>query len=225
MNEPLNHFQQRIGYFFKNLKLLRWALTHASVKSGGKNFERFEFLGDRVLGLVIADYLNAHYPNDNEGSLAKRLANLVRRETCEQIANDLDIKSIIRVANIADLEKSTICSDAVEALIGAIYLDGGLEPSKQFILKFWPPYFEAGVTSPPKDSKSQLQEYLQAQNLPIPHYILKNRTGPDHAPYFEVAIVLENGTEITGTGFSKRVAEQEAAKNCLNYLNAPSPFL
>jgi ribonuclease-3 len=220
MSKTLDQFQELIEYRFQTHDLLASALTHASVKIRGKHFERFEFLGDRVLGLVIADYLHKHYPKDNEGSLAKRFAYLVRRETCEQVALVLNIRSIIRVANVADLEKSTICSDAIEALIGAIFLDNGLECAEKFILKFWKPYFDDNKSAPPKDAKSQLQEHLQANNLPPPQYTLKSRTGPDHAPHFQVGITLNDGTEITGTGLSKRLAEQEAAKNCLNYLSS-----
>jgi ribonuclease-3 len=224
MSKNFNDFQRRIGYTFQNLDFLRSAMTHASVKKSGKAFERLEFLGDRVLGLIIADYLHVHYPQDNEGALAKRLANLVRRETCEYVANEINVRGIIRVANVADLEKSTICSDAVEALIGAIYLDGGLDAALQFVLEFWKTHLEHNAP-PHKDAKSQLQEYLQSQNQPIPQYILKKRTGPDHAPRFEVSVTLTGGVEITGTGLSKRIAEQEAAKNCLDYLSKSASSL
>lgn len=208
----------KIPHAFCDSSLLMKALTHPSSTRSQKvsDFERLEFLGDRVLGLVIAKMIYERYPTEKEGDLAKRFAALVCREACLDVAHQMDLSQHLK-ASLGDISPhSAILADAVEALIGAIFLDGGEEAATTFIMTYWPTLLEKAIT-PPKDAKTELQELAQSKNLGgIPIYTVVDHTGPAHTPTFTVHLTVEGLGEATGTGTSKRQAEQMAAKILLN---------
>jgi len=207
----------QIPYSFRDSNLLKKALTHPSSTRSQKvsDFERLEFLGDRVLGLVIAKMVYERYPEEKEGDLAKRFAALVCREACLEVARQVGLSQHLK-ASLRDISShSAILADAVEALIGAIYLDGGQEAAVTFIMAYWPALLEKDIL-PPKDAKTALQELAQSKNLgAIPVYEVITRSGPAHTPTFTVRLIVEGLGEATGTGASKRQAEQMAAKQLL----------
>lgn len=199
------------------------ALTHSSygaTQGQGKprNFERLEFLGDRVLGLVIADLLFAHFPETDEGGLAKRLNALVRKETCALVAEKIDLGAYLLMspgeAGAGGRSKMAILGNACEALIGAVYLDGGLDAARRFIETNWLELIDE-VRSAPQDAKTTLQEWAQARGLEPPTYEVKRREGPDHAPTFTITVTLKDKGPADGVGSSKRSAEQAAAETML----------
>ena len=208
-----------IPYVFKNPALLAKALTHPSISRFHKarfpkdsEFERLEFLGDRVLGLVIAQMVYKRYPKETEGDLAKRLAALVCREACLEIAAHLALKDYVKVSAGELSPASAVLADAVEALIGALYLDGGLEAACAFIYKYWLPLWEKDP-KPPKDAKTELQECAQHKGSGIvPVYEILEHSGPAHTPTFRVRVSVEGVGKAMGVGASKRQAEQMAAK-------------
>ena len=212
---------RRIGHNFADPDLLERALTHASRNSrpgGGANYERLEFLGDRVLGLVVADLLYHHFPDEEEGALARRFAMLVRRETLAEVAEEIDLGPAVILAR-GEIEAGTqenpgVLSDCMEAVIAALYLDGGLEAARDFIAGHWTPRLEADPT-PPKDAKTELQEWAQAQGLPLPDYREIGRDGPAHDPRFTIAVSVDGAEAVEGSGSSKRQAEQAAAEALL----------
>jgi ribonuclease III len=208
------HFLKEIPYTFANPHLLKMALTHPSMLRTQRNsdFERLEFLGDRVLGLVVAQTIYERHIHETEGDLAKRLANLVCRETCLEVAHTLKLSDSLK-ASFGDLSpNSAILADAVEALIGALYLDGGLEAAAAFIRHYWQPFLERDI-HPPKDAKTELQELAQRKGSGIvPHYTVLEHSGPAHAPHFTVRVSVAKLGEAIGTGNSKRQAEQMAAR-------------
>jgi ribonuclease-3 len=208
--------QKKIGYVFQDQNLLLASLTHSSIRFKGKDFERLEFLGDRVLELVVSEILYQYFPKEREGDLARRLAALVCREACEKVSQLLELSNYV-IAIGADLGPRTgILSDAVESLLGAMYLDGGLPPCHKFIEKYWEGLRDESLR-PPKDPKTALQEWAQSHTKTIPLYELLSSTGPDHSPTFEVKVsVLESSTQ--GKGPSKRHAEQEAAQKFLEII-------
>jgi ribonuclease-3 len=213
----LQDLEKKIGYTFKSESLLKAALTHSSIRPGGKDFERLEFLGDRVLELVVAEELYTHFTKEKEGDLAKRLSGLVCREACEKTAQQLELSNYIAV-NGAELgPRSAILSDAVEALLGAMYLDGGLPPCHHFIGKYWKD-LRNQTLRPPKDAKTSLQEWAQMHEKAVPSYELIETTGPDHEPTFQMQVCVLNHAPVKGSGVSKRQAEQNAALNFLEYL-------
>jgi ribonuclease III len=213
--------EARIGYHFNDQKLLQLALTHASFDSGkthrpARHNERLEFLGDRVLGLAIASMLYEQFPDFDEGAMATRYNGLVRKETCAQVAFDIDLGSYLRLG-LSEIKsngrnKKTVLGDACEALIGAIYLDCDYNAACDFIAKFW-----ADILSQPEDiirldAKTSLQEWAQAQGLQPPLYEVLSRTGPDHAPQFVISAQVDGHPQSAGMGASKRLAQQDAAK-------------
>lgn len=211
-SENLRAFQQDLGYQFTDKKLLLRAVTHASLDSD--HYEQLEFLGDRVLSLIMAEILFAHYPDETEGGLAKRHAALVSGETLADIARNSGLENIIRIPerdkNKGNAMHGNLLSDVLEALIGAVYLDGGLAPCQQVIKKLWggrPQQMEIL----PADPKTELQEWAQARGLPVPVYEVTQRDGPDHAPQFELQVCVEGMPPATGKGSSKRSAEKRAA--------------
>lgn len=211
----LADLQSRLGHQFGRPELLQQALTHASVGSGtGLNNERMEFLGDRVLALLIADLLLEHYPDADEGDLAQRLNALVRRETCTAVAADLQLGICLNLSAAETAtggrDKPAILGDACEALIGALYLDGGMAAARHFVETFWTPRL-AGLSAVPADAKSALQEWSLARKLGTPVYTVISRAGPDHAPLFEIEVSLPGQPSQSGAGASKRDAEREAA--------------
>lgn len=207
--------QQRIGYVFRNRDLLRTALTHGSAASATRaSYQRFEFLGDRVLGLVVAEMLIGEYPKAAEGELSHRLGELVRKETCAEVATAIDLGGAIRLGGSRSPRTSlltiNVLGDACEALIGAIYLDSGLEAAQKFITDNWR---ERMRTSPGqrRNPKAALQEWAQSKGLPVPSYAILARTGPDHEPMFEVEAKVTTLAPSRGAGRTRREAEYAAA--------------
>lgn len=208
------------GYSFKAPSLLDEALTHPSL-SGSYNYQRLEFLGDRVLGLVIATWLLEVYPREAEGTLNRRFTTLVRRETLAEMSNTLAIIDKLKLTPGAEAEgtrsKEAIMADVCESVIGAIYLDGGFEAADTFIRQHWKPLIGTGLTAH-KDSKTQLQEWCQARTVALPQYIEVARTGPDHDPVFTIEAVIEGFGKAQAEGTAKRLAEQLAAERLYNKL-------
>jgi ribonuclease-3 len=204
--------EERIGYRFKDGTLLDCALTHISGLKGARNragsYQRLEFLGDHVLGLVISDMLYRSYPKADEGELSRRLADLVRKETCAEIARTIDLGPAIRVgaseANAGARSRLAILADVCEAVIGAVYLDGGYKAAEELVVRLWQARMQA-TAQPLRDPKTVLQEWAQARGLPTPAYREIARSGPDHEPDVRVAVL----------GRSKRAAEQAAASAML----------
>lgn len=209
-----------LGYIFSNETLLREALTHASSVTGAKEktYERLEFLGDRVLGLAVAEYLFKQQHDAKEGELAPRHTYLVRAETCAKVAGDLGLGDYL-ILGTSELQsggrkKAALLSDACEAVMGAIFLDGGYEAARDFVYRHWKPYFEIACAQL-RDAKTLLQEWAQAQSYPLPVYHLSERAGPDHEPEFIMEVRVANLSPSTGRGSTKRFAEQEAAEKLL----------
>jgi ribonuclease-3 len=210
--------EERIGYRFKDGALLDCALTHISALKGSRNragsYQRLEFLGDHVLGLVISDVLFRAFAKADEGELSRRLADLVRKETCAEIAVTIELGAAIKLgsseANAGGRKRPAILADVCEALIGAVYLDGGYPAAEGLVERLWQVRMQAKA-QPLRDSKTVLQEWAQARGLPTPVYREVARTGPDHSPEFRVAVHLPNFTPAEGSGRSKRGAEQAAA--------------
>ena len=214
--------QSRIEYQFKNPALLHAALTHPSkwTKSGRpSSYERLEFLGDRVLGLVIAETLLERFPKDAEGPLAKRLAGLVREEALARIAVNIDLVVSLNVAGDDSECSPSMLADACEALIGAIYQDGGIEPARAFILKEWTGLLAENLL-PPEDPKNALQEWVQARGMDLPMYEIIDQKGPAHAPHFTVQVSIAGYEPATGEGASRRAAEKQAALAMLEIVKA-----
>ncbi len=212
--------QARLGHGFRRPELLIEALTHPSLAVGAHN-QRLEFLGDRVLGLVIAEALLAEDPAAEEGALAPRLNALVRKETCAEVAESLDLGAALRMGRSEMLSggrrKTALLGDAMEAVIAAVYLDGGLEAARRLILGAWGPRI-AAVRAVGRDPKTMLQEWAQARGLSPPAYHDRDRQGPDHAPVFSVEVRLDDGRSADGRAASKRAAQQAAAEALLGRL-------
>ncbi len=206
---------------FKNKDLINQALTHPSLKRKGSDYERMEFLGDHVLGLVIAERLYQRFPDENEGQLTKRLAGLICGETLVKVAKKLGLGEHIRMAQSEEsaggrLNKANL-ENAMEAVIGAIFLDQEIEVAKKFILETWEDLIE-DMVDPPKDAKSSLQEWAQGRGFPLPEYEVVSTEGAMHAPIFTVQVTVQGEKSQQGSGTSKRAAEQEAATKLLNKL-------
>ena len=221
--DPLTELAGLIGHGFDDDTLLVRALTHPSFDGeadpkDAAAFERLEFLGDRVLGLVISELLFREYPDSDEGGLAVRFNLLVRKETCARVAESIPLGGYLRMsageAAAGGRRKKAILGNACEALIAAIYLDGGLEAARTFIETRWQPFL-ATVRDAPKDAKTELQEWAQSKGLAAPEYQLVEREGPDHAPTFTIAVGVEGVTTAKGEGPSKRAAQQAAARQML----------
>jgi ribonuclease-3 len=210
--------ENRIGYRFKDLKLIDCALTHISAMSGPRNpagsYQRLEFLGDHVLGLAVSDMLFQAFPKANEGDLSRRLSDLVRKETCAEIARAIDLGPAIKVgpseANAGGRQRIAILGDVCEALVGAVYLDGGYPAAAALVERLWADRMRK-AERPPRDAKTMLQEWAQARGLPTPVYREVGRTGPHHDPEFRIAVELPDREPAEGLGRSKRAAEQTAA--------------
>ena len=220
--QQLASLEKVLGHRFANTDLLEMALTHASIRSNADRAkteatidnERLEFLGDRVLGLAIAEMLTNAFPGAAEGELARRYNRLVRRETCADVAVSLDLgKYLILSEGEADSggrTKATILADACEALLGAIFLDGGFAPARKVVQRHWQSRLAAEERDKP-DPKSALQEWAQGLGLAIPLYEVTDRRGPDHAPHFTAQVRIAGRKPASGEGRSKRLAEQAAA--------------
>ncbi len=206
-----------LGYTFQDRAILERALTHASTRTERSlpdDNERLEFLGDRVLGLTIAELLIEREPTAPEGVLARRFNRLVRRETCAKVGRALQLGSALKVSSSEEdsggRNKDTILADAVEALLAAIFLEGGYSVVKDVVRRHWQPMLEAMPESV-TDAKSALQEWAQGQGLALPEYVQINRSGLDHAPVFTTEVRIAGRAPIRGVGASKRAAEQNAA--------------
>ena len=208
--------RNKFGHEFKDARLLKVALTHSS--AGGADNERLEFLGDRVLGVLIADLLIQQFPRETEGSLALKLNALVREETCARVAINAGLDAAIVLAPGEDRaggrKKPAILGDACEALIAALYLDGGLEAARGFVLRYWVPFLDE-VRGDLRDPKNALQEWAQARKLGTPSYRLLHRDGPDHAPRFTVQVSVASHPPVSGEGSNLRAAEVAAARDLL----------
>ncbi|MGN6515622.1 MAG: ribonuclease III [Rhizomicrobium sp.] len=218
---PLHAFEDRIGYRFRQPDLLTRALTHASATGAASN-ERLEFLGDRVLGIVIAEMLYALFPDDPEGILALKFNALVRSEACARAAEKTGLGDFLILANSESSsggrKKEAILAGACEAVIAAIYLDGGFEAARRFIEMNWQEQF-ADLHTDMRDAKTALQEWAQARKGgAAPVYRLLKREGPDHAPRFAVEVSVAGQPSAMGEGGSKRDAEQAAARALLERL-------
>ena len=208
-----------LNYQFKNNKLLEEALTHSSAsKSSKANNERLEFLGDRVLGLVIAEELLRLNPYSTEGQIATYYNFLVKKETCALLAKEIGLESLLTlgrsVTRTTARQKDKILGNAIEALIGAIFLDGGFKVSRELVLQVWKKQIEI-VREIEAHAKTALQELLQARGQEPPIYKQVSRTGPDHDPSFYVKVLLKSGLSAVGTGSTKRMAETAAAEQIL----------
>jgi ribonuclease-3 len=209
--------EERIGHGFAEKSLLESALTHISALSGKSragSYQRLEFLGDHVLGLVVSDMLYRAFPTADEGELSRRLADLVRRETCADVARTLDLGAVTRLgaseANAGGRVRLAILADVCEALIGAVFIDGGYPAAAGMIERLWSERMRTPAR-PLRDPKTVLQEWAQARGLPTPSYREVERTGPHHDPEFRVAVALPDFKPAEGMGRSKRAAEQAAA--------------
>lgn len=205
------------GVAFSNLELLRRALTHASAKGGegeGGNYQRLEFLGDRVLGLVVAQMVFEANDSASEGELSLRLNALVNAETLAEIADEIGVAELIvagsELRTLTGRKRVNLRADVMEALIAAVYLEGGLEPARRFILRYWEGRSKA-PTAARRDPKTELQEWAHQVTKSSPLYVVEKREGPDHDPVFEVSVRIAGIDPASGTGRSKREAEQAAA--------------
>ena len=219
MNKSLKELENIINYSFKNKSLLDRALTHKSFNNKNNN-EKLEFLGDRVLGLIISKKLLEKYPNENEGIIDKKFANLVNKKTCVKIAKKMNLKRFLYLgASHKSFERSAdkIVSDSLEAIVGAIYLDGGLKLSEKFILNFWETYIDKSVITL-IDSKTLLQEYSLKKFKILPKYTFFKKTGPQHKPLFKTEVEIPESKKIVGEGSSKKKAQQNAASKLIKLL-------
>ncbi|MEW6451691.1 MAG: ribonuclease III [Pseudomonadota bacterium] len=215
--EAATALETAIGYEFKDHDLLERALTHISALGGGSrtgSYQRLEFLGDHVLGLIISDMLFRAFPKADEGELSRRLADLVRRESCAEVARSISLGEALRLgtseAGSGGRTRTAILADVCEALVGAVFLDGGYPKAEELVEKLWGERLRAPV-KPLRDPKTILQEWAQARGLPTPSYTEVERTGPHHNPLFRIEVALPNRAPAEGKGRSKRAAEQAAA--------------
>lgn len=219
----LAELQKTIGYQFRKDNLLKLALTHRSLgkDAGETNNQRLEFLGDAVLGLTIAEMLYQLFPNEDEGDLSKRQVSLVNGEQLASIATQMGLGQCLNIS-VGEAEQGgrtnpSNLEDACEALLGAVYLDGGIEAVRLVVQKFWGQAAKE-TKAPPKDPKTTLQEWAQAQGIPLPEYRLISADGPSHAPHFIIEIHLNGQDPVRGEAGTKRVAERLAASEMLKKL-------
>lgn len=234
VREPARHLEAALGYRFNDRGLLDEALTHSSTSGARRgrsrpraplNNERLEFLGDRVLALVIATMLIEQYPDEPEGALSKRLAVLVSGETLAAVARELGVARSLKVAagerQALEAPSRKMLADACEALIGAVYLDGGLGAAEDVVRRCWSSRVQA-MAAPPRDPKMTLQEWVQARGLPLPRYAVLGTAGPAHQPVFRVSVEIAGHAAVEAEGPSKRAAEQSAARSLLTRLSDSS---
>jgi len=216
MSEKFNSLQKKINIKFKNLNYLKKSVTHKSYNSVN-NYEKLEFLGDRILGFVISKKLIELYPDQKEGFLDKKLASLVNKNRCLDVAKIIELEKYILVGNNNKKNKieSKIVADSIEALIGAIYYDRGLEGSEKFILNMWEKFIDSSELTI-VDSKTKLQEYSLKKFKSLPIYKLVSSSGPKHKPKFTISVRLKDTKFFESSGDSKKKAEQNAAKKLLN---------
>jgi len=226
-NKKIDQFEKNISYSFKNKQLLINSLTHPSFLVDKKknklsvinDFERLEFLGDRVLGLAIASIIYKKFNNNNEGDLSKKLSYLVQKNFLHKISIDLKIDNFLKYSFKKNEKMNiSILADSIESLIGAIYLDGGFKNAKKFINQIWGPYFDIKEQNI-QDPKTKLQELSQQKLKKLPEYNLVKKEGPSHSPIFTISLKVLNLKKIKANGSSIREAEKNAAKIALKLLN------
>lgn len=210
--------EARLGHVFRDPDLLTRALTHVSGARGGESYQRLEFLGDRVLGLAVAEMLVRAFPRATEGELSQRLSDLVRREACAVMAESWDVGPHL-ILGTGEVQSGgrrnrAILADAAESILGAVFIDAGYEPARALVERALAAQVTAPRT-PPRDPKTALQEWAQGLGRPTPVYVIVERSGPDHAPHFHVAARVNGTEQAIGTGSSKRAAEQDAAQRIL----------
>lgn len=211
--------ERRVGHQFHDRELLERALTHASVGEGAvkvRHYERLEFLGDRVLNLLAAERLMAIYTEAREGEMSRLMAALVNYHACARVARAIGLPDALRLSpsasKVGARDSDTVLGDACEALIGALYIDGGLDTARAFFLAHWKDNFERLDAPQARDPKTQLQEWAQGRGLPLPNYRVVSRVGPDHAPSFTVEVFVEGYEPERAEGRSKQEAEKAAAQ-------------
>lgn len=220
LSRDIKAFQERIGHGFARSDLLLRALTHPSISSDTRpSNQRLEFLGDRVLNLVVAEAVLRADPQADEGTLAPRYNLLVRRETCAEVAREVDLGAVLKLGRgemtSGGRRKGALLGDAMEAVIAAVYLDAGYDAARDMVLRLWGDRV-ATVRGDARDAKTALQEWAQARGETPPEYVQLSRSGPDHAPRFTIAARLAGGAEAQASAGSKRQAEQAAAKALLD---------
>jgi ribonuclease-3 len=230
----LRDLMAALDYSFKDPELLGMALMHPSAVSTGRgkrakkpdriaDNQRLEFLGDRVLGIVVAEMLFRAFPDEDEGALARRLAALVKQDSLDAVAREIALGRYLTISRGEEegggRTNPAILADACEALMGAIYLDGGLEAARSFVERHWAPKMNAEA-KPPQDAKTALQEWAQAAGLALPLYTVVKSEGPPHDPVFEVEVTVAGQEPASARGRSKRAAEQAAAKQLLGRVGA-----
>jgi len=219
MDLNLIKLEKKINIKFKDSKLLIKSVTHKSYDANYNN-EKLEFLGDRVLGLVISKKLLEIYPEDKEGALDKKLASLVNKKKCLEVAKSFSLEKFIFTGNKKKKDtkiESKIISDCCEALLGAIYLDQGFEVVENFILKIWKTHLKSTVVTF-VDSKTRLQEYSLKKFKILPIYKLLDNSGPKHKPIFKVGVRIKSSKMVNATGYSKKDAQQKAATLLLKFI-------
>jgi len=224
LSSDLQAFCTRLGHRFARPELLVRAVTHSSISSSTRpDNQRLEFLGDRVLGLVMSEALLAADTKANEGQLAPRFNALVRKETCADLARQIDLGAVLKLGRSEMMSggrrKEALLGDAMEAVIAAIYLDAGFEAARDVVLRLWGKRITE-VKADARDAKTALQEWAQARGQQPPRYVETARSGPDHAPVFTIKVTLDSGQKAEATAGSKRQAEQAAAKSLLAELEA-----
>lgn len=206
----------RIGHDFSNLTLLEQALTHGSVPKAADSYERLEFLGDRVLGLVIAEALFRQHGGEREGKLSARHSSLVRGEVCADVAEKLGLADIVKVGGaemrLGVNRMRSILGDVMEAVIGAVYMDAGMDVARQFVLLHWAEHLQKPETAR-KDAKTFVQEWALARGTALPVYLVTDRSGPEHQPEFTVRLTVGKYGQAEARGRSKQIAEMAAAQN------------
>ena len=220
MENKLKLLEKIINYNFKKISILEKALTHKSFNNSINN-EKLEFLGDRVLGLIISERLLEKYPDEKEGIIDKKFSNLVNKKTCSHIAKKINLKKFIFLGSshkklIRSADKIT--SDCLEAIVGAIYLDGGIKSAEKFIYFFWEEHLLKSVVTI-IDSKTKLQEFSLKKFKVLPKYKISKKIGPQHRPIFKTEVQIPNSKKVIGVGSSKKNAQQDAANKLLKFLN------
>ena len=217
---PIAELETRLGYKFANQSLLQQSLTHASFSGPTKSYERLEFLGDRVLGLLLAHYFFENCPNDNEGALSLRLHGEAQTATLAMVARKINIAEFLRTqSGMCFAENDSVLADVIESLLAAIYLDAGLDDAAAFLKAHWP----LASTTPAgreKDAKSRLQEWALGQGFGLPVYRQLAKSGPDHAPEMTYEVSVANAGSKSATGRNRKIAEQKAAAALLACLQA-----
>ena len=217
---PLAELETQLGHKFADQSLLQQALTHASFSGPTASYERLEFLGDRVLGLLLAHYFYDHCPDDNEGALSLRLHSEARTETLAKVARKLNIADFLQTQpGMCFAENDNVLADVIESLLAAIYLDSGLDDAAAFLRAHWP-LASTAPASREKDAKSRLQEWALGQGLGLPVYRQLAKSGPDHAPEMTYEVSVANAGSKSATGSNRKIAEQKAAALLLARLQA-----